>query len=94
MKRILLLCLSSLFIVACSNQQTDTSSTMEEKPAVTAQVEAPVVAEPKEVVEPEMSEHDKLWERYCNHEALTTMERQEIADSQMPEKFKGSCIQK
>lgn len=95
MKKIILLCLSSLFIVACSSQQTDSSSTMEEKPATTAQVEAPVAAEPKEVMaEPVMSDLDKLWERYCNHEALTTMERQEIADSAMPEQFKGSCTQK
>ncbi|MCL6416532.1 hypothetical protein MIB92_12805 [Aestuariirhabdus sp. Z084] len=96
MTRIFLLCLTTLFITACSSQQTDTSSTMEEKPATTAQTEAPVEMAPKEEAAPmkEMSDLDKLWERYCNHESLTTMERQEIADSEMPARFKGSCTQK
>ncbi|WP_426417663.1 hypothetical protein [Aestuariirhabdus sp. LZHN29] len=101
MKRIFLLCLTSLLITACSSQQTDSSSTMAAEPATTPQTTAPAPApeptpEPAPTPEPmnEMTDLDKLWERYCNHEALTTMERQEIADSEMPARFKGSCTQK
>ncbi|RRJ85059.1 hypothetical protein [Aestuariirhabdus litorea] len=102
MKRIFLLCLTSLLLAACSSQQTDSSSTMAAEPATTPQTEAPVEmapkAEPAPMPAPEpmnqMSDLEKLWERYCNHESLTTMERQEIADSEMPDRFKGSCTQK
>ncbi|MDE1464354.1 hypothetical protein [Spartinivicinus poritis] len=81
---------SIALLTACGSNQTTTDTHSETTEPVSTQVE-PVEPTP---VDTEADKLRRLWERYCNHEALTIEERQMIADSEMPEDLRGQCTQK
>lgn len=82
--------LSIALLSACSSNQTTTDAHSEAPAPVSTQVE-PIEPTPVDTAADQLR---RLWERYCNHEALTIEERQVIADSEMPEDLKGQCTQK
>ncbi|MBU2711830.1 hypothetical protein [Zooshikella harenae] len=83
---------SMLMLVACNSNQSTTAGQTEELSPPAAQVDTTPVA--TETVEPAQDPMRELWERYCNHEALTVEERQMIAEATMPVDLQATCIQK